>query len=94
MCFFKFLEFVKFTQSQIGKKLKAIRSDNAKEFYNRRMNDFCKARGIRHQLTVEYTPEKNGAAERGNRTVTEKSRKIIEDTIKSSCLSTPYFQSQ
>lgn len=66
-----FVEYVKLAERQTGKKLKTVRSDNGKEFTNRWKNDFCKVRGIRHQLTVKYTRDQYGAAERANRTINE-----------------------
>jgi hypothetical protein len=33
--------------------------------------------GIRHQLSVEYTPQQNGVAERANRTIVEKAKTML-----------------
>jgi hypothetical protein len=38
---------------------------------------FLEAEGISHQLTVEYTPQQNGVAERANRTLVEMARCIL-----------------
>jgi hypothetical protein len=35
------------------------------------LKDFLKQEGIRHELTVEYTPQQNGVAERKNRSLVE-----------------------
>ena len=38
---------------------------------------YLKQEGIRHQTTVRKTPEQNGVAERGNRTLVEAIRSIL-----------------
>lgn len=60
-----------------GKKLKTIRTDNGKEFTNRKLEDHLKRLGIRHQTTADYTPEQNGLAERVNRTIVERARCML-----------------
>ena len=40
-------------------------------------NQYLKIRGILHELTIPYTPEQNGVAERLNRTLTETARSMI-----------------
>lgn len=44
------------------------------------MNNYLKKFGIQHQLTVAYTPEQNGVAERANRTICEKARSMLQDS--------------
>lgn len=73
----KFLEFKNFVENQKGYKIKAIQSDNGKEFCNRRMSDVLKREGIQHRLTVPYTPQQNGIAERKNRTLVEMARCML-----------------
>lgn len=77
--FNKLEKFKIFAELQTGQKLKTLRSDNGKEYVNKQMNEFMKKHGINHQLTVEYTPEQNGVAERANRTIVEKSRSMIQE---------------
>lgn len=78
--FEKFIEFKEFAENQSVKKLKILRSDNGSEFVNNRMNNYLKKFGIQHQLTVAYTPEQNGVAERANRTICEKARSMLQDS--------------
>lgn len=74
----KFKLFKNFAERETGNKLKILRSDNGKEFVNRQMSNFMQEHGIKHQLTVEYTPEQNGVAERANRTIVEKARCMLQ----------------
>ncbi|XP_046868715.1 uncharacterized protein LOC124461204 [Drosophila willistoni] len=72
--FGKFLEFKSLVERQKGKKLKCIRSDNGREYVNKAFDDYLKKNGILRQLTIAYTPQQNGVAERANRTLVEMSR--------------------
>jgi len=75
--FVKFQEFKELAETQTGKRLKAIRTNNGKEYVNQAMKEFMKTNGIRHQTTVAYTPEQNGMAERCNRIIMERARTMI-----------------
>jgi transposase InsO family protein len=70
-------EFKAVTEKQSDKRIKIIRSDNAKEYVNNHVNNFLKRNGIRHQLSVEYTPQQNGVAEKANRTIVEKTKSML-----------------
>ena len=59
------------------RKLKALRSDNAKEFTDGVFGNFLRDRGVEHQTTVPYEHEQNGLAERSNRTLLERARTIL-----------------
>jgi hypothetical protein len=67
-------EFKAVAEKQSGKRIKIIQSDNAKEYANNYVDNFLKRNGIRHQLSVEYTPQQNGVAEKANRTIVEKAK--------------------
>lgn len=64
-------------EKETGKQIKCIRSDNAKEYISKDFTQFLEMHGITRQLSVEYTPEQNGVAERANRTLTEMARCMI-----------------
>lgn len=78
--FEKFTVFKAFAENQCGKKIKILRTDNGTEYVNKRMDDLLKKCGIQHQLTVEYTPEQNGVAERANRTICDKARTMLKES--------------
>ncbi|UYV69266.1 hypothetical protein LAZ67_6003031 [Cordylochernes scorpioides] len=52
-------------------------SDNAAEYLNTEFKEYLLEEGIRHQLSVEYSPQQNGVAERTNRTLVEMTRCFI-----------------
>lgn len=83
--FEKFVEFQTMVENQIDEKIKILRSDNGLEFVNKKMQNYLKAKGIKHQTTPPYTPEQNGLAERMNRSLVEKARCMLFDAnLKSS----------
>ena len=60
--------------------VKAIRTDNGREFDNRSFERFCNERGIKREFTNVYTPQQNGVAERVNRTVVDGARTILYES--------------
>ena len=57
-----------------------IRSDNAKEFATRKLNDWLDEKGIRQEFSAPYYPEPNGKAERLDRTVMDMARTLLAST--------------
>nr|GEU76612.1 retrotransposon protein, putative, Ty1-copia subclass [Tanacetum cinerariifolium] len=53
--------------NQLGKTIKALRSDRGAECISQEFNDYLKACGIVQQLTPPYTPQHNDVFERRNR---------------------------
>uniref|UniRef100_A0A2N9FP23 Integrase catalytic domain-containing protein n=1 Tax=Fagus sylvatica TaxID=28930 RepID=A0A2N9FP23_FAGSY len=49
------------------------------EFTSHEFKVFCKANGISRQLTVAYTPQQNGVAERKNRTIMNMVRSMLSE---------------
>lgn len=72
-----FDQFRALAEKQTGFKLKALRSDNGKEYTNRSFQKRLIDAGIVHQTSTEYTPEQNGLAERVNRTIVERARCML-----------------
>ena len=52
---------------------------NSEEFNSEEFNEFCRQCGIKRQLTIAYTPQQNGVAERKNRTVMNMVRSMLLD---------------
>ncbi|KAJ0392071.1 hypothetical protein ATCC90586_011078 [Pythium insidiosum] len=64
-------------ENQLNARIKCIRTDNGGEYVNRKFDTFCQQQGIVHQLTVPYTPQQNGVAERMNRTIVDATRSAM-----------------
>uniref|UniRef100_H3H9Q4 Integrase catalytic domain-containing protein n=1 Tax=Phytophthora ramorum TaxID=164328 RepID=H3H9Q4_PHYRM len=56
----KFAEFVAFAETQTGKRVQTLRSDNGGEYTSGAMAKFCADRGIVQKFTPPYTPQLNG----------------------------------
>ena len=48
-----------------------LQSDNGGEYTGRELQDYLKAEGDHHELTVSKTPQQNGTAEQLNQTLVE-----------------------
>ncbi|GJT00921.1 retrotransposon protein, putative, ty1-copia subclass [Tanacetum coccineum] len=64
-------------ENQLGKTIKAIRSDRGGEYISQEFKDYLKAYGIVQQLTPPYTPQHNGVSERRNRTLLNMVRSMM-----------------
>ncbi|GIL87124.1 hypothetical protein Vretimale_14240 [Volvox reticuliferus] len=67
-------------ENMCGNRTWEVRSDRGGEFVNEELRSFFRQKGIRHGMTVGYTPEQNGAVERLNRTLVEKMRALLLDS--------------
>ena len=67
--FEKFKELRAEVENQLGKRIKAIRSDRGGEYLLRDFKDYLTENGIISQLTAPGTPQQNGVTERRNRTL-------------------------
>ncbi|MBW0462211.1 hypothetical protein O181_001926 [Austropuccinia psidii MF-1] len=67
-------------ETALEKQVKQTICDGGKEFVNRLMKDFCDIRGIRLTITTPYNPQNNGIAERINRKLMDKARKLMIDS--------------
>ncbi|KAG8479167.1 hypothetical protein CXB51_029021 [Gossypium anomalum] len=72
-----FQKFKAAAETEIGCKLKTVRSDNGTEYTSSGFNIFCDEAGIRHQLTNTYTPQQNGVSERKNRSLINMARCLL-----------------
>ncbi|CAI7902835.1 unnamed protein product [Closterium sp. NIES-54] len=73
-------EWLPMVERESGKRVKAIRSDRGGEFLGAEFRSWLKRHGIKQQLTMAYTPQSNGVAERANRTIIEGGRTILVDS--------------
>ncbi|CAI7907184.1 unnamed protein product [Closterium sp. NIES-54] len=83
-------------ERQEDRLVKAIRTDRGGEFLSKEFSLWLKKNGIRHSLTMPYSPAMNGIAERANRTITETARGLLieaglpdyfwPDAVRSACV--------
>ncbi|GKB94823.1 retrotransposon protein, putative, ty1-copia subclass [Tanacetum coccineum] len=74
------LVFKNEVENQLGKTIKALRSDRGGEYISQEFKDYLKACGIVQQLTPPYTPQHNGVSERRNRTLLDMVRSMMNLT--------------
>ncbi|GJS05546.1 retrotransposon protein, putative, ty1-copia subclass [Tanacetum coccineum] len=67
-------------ENQLGKTIKALRSDRGGEYISQEFKDYLKACGIVQQLTPPYTPQHNSVFERRNRTLLDMVRSMMNLT--------------
>ncbi|MBW0551909.1 hypothetical protein O181_091624 [Austropuccinia psidii MF-1] len=77
--FDKFVESQRLAENQTCRQIKTVVSNNRGEFVNSKFKELFSKQGIIHQPTAPYTPQKNPISERGNRTLFEKVRVMLQD---------------
>eukprot|EP00253_Pinus_taeda_P032549 PITA_32549 len=60
-----------------NKLLKCLRIDNGGEYCSNAFKEYCNRLGIKHEKPMPGTPQRNGVAERMNRTIMEKVRSML-----------------
>lgn len=64
-------------KTRFGVNIKELRTDGGREYVDKNVRDFLGKSGTRHTVTVPYTPEQNGLAERENRIIVEAARSML-----------------
>ena len=77
--FTKVVEFITEVKKQYSRDVRKLRMDSGREYGGDKLTNYAKLHGILLEPTVPYTPEQDGVAERGIRTVLEKTRTICYD---------------
>ena len=72
-----FKDWKALVENQTQSSVKILRTDNGGEYISKEFETFLKKKGITHELTVPYSPQKNGVAERFNRTLIEMARSMM-----------------
>ncbi|GJY69160.1 retrotransposon protein, putative, ty1-copia subclass [Tanacetum coccineum] len=75
-----FKVFKNAVENQLGKIIKALRSDRCGEYISQEFKDYLKACGIVQQLTPPYIPQHNGVFERRNSTLLDMVRSMMNLT--------------
>ncbi|CAI7730824.1 unnamed protein product [Closterium sp. NIES-53] len=89
-------DWLPMVERQQDRLVKAIRTDRGGEFLSKEFSLWLKKNGIRHSLTMPYSPAMNGIAERANRKITETARGLLieaglpdyfwPDAVRSACV--------
>ncbi|CAI7783377.1 unnamed protein product [Closterium sp. NIES-54] len=89
-------DWLPMVERQQDRLVKAIRTDRGGEFLSKEFGLWLKKNGIRHSLTMPYSPAMNGIAERANRIITETTRGLLieaglpdyfwPDAVRSACV--------
>ncbi|CAI7812226.1 unnamed protein product, partial [Closterium sp. NIES-54] len=89
-------DWLPMVERQQDRLVKAIRTDRGGEFLSKEFSLWLKKNGIRHSLSIPYSPAMNGIAERANRTITETARGLLieaglpdyfwPDAVRSACV--------
>ena len=75
----KFQHFVHLLKTMTGRTVQALRTDNGGEYTSKDFAEFCLSQGISWELPPPYTPERNGVAERRNRSLLDITRCLLLD---------------
>ena len=75
--FDKFKEYQNEVQNQLGKTIKALRSDRGGEYLSQEFDEHLKDCGIISQLTPPGTPQWNGVSKKRNRTLLDMVRSMM-----------------
>jgi transposase InsO family protein len=73
--------YVARAETELQRKVKYIRLDSAAEFHSDAMSTWAKDKGTQLEYTTPYTPEQNGIAERGMRTILDGTRSNTTSSI-------------
>jgi Integrase core domain/GAG-pre-integrase domain len=73
-----FIRWQGLVERQTGRKIRVLRSDNGGEYMSTEFTKHLEQGGIKHELSVPYTPEQNGVAERLNRTLLNSVRTMLK----------------
>lgn len=67
----------KLVENQIGKKIKALRSDNGSKYTSKDFDAFYKEARIKRVLILPFNPQQNEVAKRKNWSIIETTKAII-----------------
>ena len=75
----EFKKVIQEVKEETGHPIEILRTDQGTEFIGTSFQDLLKEHKIKHEMSVEYTPQSNGMAERAIRSLTEKARSLLAD---------------
>jgi len=72
-----FIRYTNLVENKLSTKIKPLRTDRGREYLSKQFKNFCDKKGIARQLTIPYTLQQNGVAERRNRTLFDMVRSMM-----------------
>lgn len=75
----KFQQFINLIETSTGKRIQKLRTDNGGEYTSKAFHDLCSTKGISRELIPPYTSQRNGVAERRNRSLLDITRCLLLD---------------
>ena len=75
----KFQHLVNLLRNFTGQTIQTLRTDNGGEYTSSAFRDYCLQRGIAREFAPPYTPQRNGVAERRNRSLLDITRCLLLD---------------
>jgi len=72
-----FIRYINLVENKLSTKIKALRTDRGREYLSEQFKKICEEKGIARQLTISYTPQQNGVAERKNKTLFDMVRSMM-----------------
>ena len=75
----KFQHLVNYLKNSTGHLIQALRTDNGGEYTSNAFRDYCLNNGIAREFAPPYTPQRNGVAERRNRSLLDITRSLLLD---------------
>jgi len=73
-----FKRFKILVEKESDKSIKILRTDGGGEYTSKEFEAICTSQGVVHEVTVPYTPQHNGLAERRNMTLLNMTRSMIK----------------
>lgn len=77
--FSKFQYFKALVENQIGKKIKALRSNNCVKYTSNAFKEFCAKEGIKSRLTTPYDPQQNMVKQHKSMAIVGAVKAILHD---------------
>ena len=75
-----FLQYKSMIELKIGHKIKALQSDNGREYLSNTFTNYLTTNGISHYLSCPYSDQQNGYAERKHRHITKTGLSLLATT--------------
>jgi transposase InsO family protein len=72
-----FIRYINLVENKLSTKIKALRTNRGCEYLSEQFKTFCEEKCIARQLTISYTPQQNGVAERKNKTLFDMVRSMM-----------------